>query len=60
MPLLKTIDAAVTLQGIAFHQTGHTNAIYVKETSEVNIEDCRIEGENYQDVKTTYPTYGLV
>lgn len=55
MPLLKTIDAAVTLQGIAFRQTGHTNAIYVKETSEVNIEDCRIEGENYQDVKTTYP-----
>lgn len=55
VPLLKTIDAAVTLQGITFQQTGHTNAIYVKETSEISIENCRIEGENYRDVKTTYP-----
>ncbi|WP_194165660.1 right-handed parallel beta-helix repeat-containing protein [Oceanobacillus sp. CFH 90083] len=55
IPLIKTVDAKLSLQGISFQQEGHTNAIYVKETSEVKMEDCQIEGENYQDVKTTYP-----
>ncbi|MCJ7842501.1 right-handed parallel beta-helix repeat-containing protein [Lederbergia sp. NSJ-179] len=54
-PLLKTADATVKLQGITFHQKGHSNAIYVKETSVIEIEECTIEGENYPDVKTPYP-----
>lgn len=54
-PLITTVDTNLSLQGISFQQAGHTNTIYVKETSEVEIADCKIEGENYQDVKTTYP-----
>ncbi|MBO0992728.1 hypothetical protein [Bacillus sp. SD088] len=58
-PLLKTVDAIVKLHGITFHQNGHANAIYVKETSVIEIEECTIEGENYPDVKTLIQPFGL-
>lgn len=54
-PILTIIDTTSTLQALSFIQKGHSNTVYVRENATLQIEGCTIEGEDINDVKTTYP-----